>query len=244
MKVLLLGDSITAGLGSKKINFTSLLKRKILNSTIINFAKTGTTIDYVLENYKQIDEFDFDYVILLYGSVDAQIRPNQNGKFYNLLPKRFKSNNGSMLSPRPFYSKNFFKHLFQIIENFFRKLFRNLVILIDGTEQWVKIDDFEKKYSDVCYYFKEKNKKVICCSCFYIDDKYFKGSTSEYLKYNECIKKIAKKNKIKYIDFYSKFKDDVEKNGWKKSFNHDHFHPNENGYEYISTVLAKEIINY
>lgn len=52
--VYLLGDSITQGLGSKKINFTNELARLLgSNYEIVNLAQTGTTIDYA---FKIIDE--------------------------------------------------------------------------------------------------------------------------------------------------------------------------------------------
>lgn len=47
--VYLLGDSITQGLGSKKVNFTGELARLLGEGyEIVNLAYTGTTIDYAL----------------------------------------------------------------------------------------------------------------------------------------------------------------------------------------------------
>ena len=76
MKIILLGDSITQGLGSKKVNFTRELARLMGSGTeIINFALTGTTINYGLELLPQIESEQSDVVVILYGNVDAQIRP-------------------------------------------------------------------------------------------------------------------------------------------------------------------------
>ena len=47
--VYLLGDSITQGLGSKKVNFTGELADLLGEGyEIVNLAYTGTTIDYAL----------------------------------------------------------------------------------------------------------------------------------------------------------------------------------------------------
>ena len=47
--VYLLGDSITQGLGSKKVNFTGELAYLLGEGyEIVNLAYTGTTIDYAL----------------------------------------------------------------------------------------------------------------------------------------------------------------------------------------------------
>ena len=47
--IYLLGDSITQGLGSKKVNFTGELSWLLGDGyEIVNLAYTGTTIDYAL----------------------------------------------------------------------------------------------------------------------------------------------------------------------------------------------------
>lgn len=48
--VYLLGDSITQGLGSKKVNFAGELAHLLGDAyEIVNLAYTGTTIDYALK---------------------------------------------------------------------------------------------------------------------------------------------------------------------------------------------------
>lgn len=48
--VYLLGDSITQGLGSKKVNFTGELAKLLGRSyKIVNLAYTGTTINYAFK---------------------------------------------------------------------------------------------------------------------------------------------------------------------------------------------------
>lgn len=48
--IYLLGDSITQGLGSKKLNFTGVLAKLLgKNYRIVNLAYTGTTISYALK---------------------------------------------------------------------------------------------------------------------------------------------------------------------------------------------------
>lgn len=89
--VYLLGDSITQGLGSKKINFTAELARLLgKDYEIVNLAYTGTTIDYAL---KLLDEGEISprsgraMCVVLYGNVDAQIRPSRTGKVFPPYPE-------------------------------------------------------------------------------------------------------------------------------------------------------------
>ena len=118
MKIVLLGDSITQGLGSKKISFVKELQKLTGEETkIINLALTGTTILYAIDILDKIKEEKADLVLILYGNVDAQIRPNREGFIFKKLPTRFKINNGSMISPRPFYSQQWYKKILQKGEN-------------------------------------------------------------------------------------------------------------------------------
>ena len=83
MKVLLLGDSITQGLGSKRINFADELNDLLgENYEIINYAASGTTIIYAYSNMDLIIDSECEVVCILYGNVDAQLKPNRKGHIF------------------------------------------------------------------------------------------------------------------------------------------------------------------
>ena len=110
IKVILLGDSITQGIGSRQINYEELLKEYLsergVESNITNLALTGTTVEYALKQISKIQEINPDYIIIMYGSVDLQLRPNMETNKWGILsltPKRYKNIKG-MLNPRPFMS--------------------------------------------------------------------------------------------------------------------------------------------
>lgn len=230
MKIVLLGDSITQGLGSKKINFTEELSKLCSNAQIVNMALTGTTIRYAKENIGEYLKQKPDVVVVLYGNVDAQLKPSRSGRLFKMLPPRFAHSDGSMLLPRPFYSHIWYKCLGQRIENCMRTFFRNLIYMVDGTEQWVTIGQFTDTYYEVCKKFRENDVRVVCCSTVAIDEKLFPGSGNEYLKYNAEISRIAKEMECAYVDLYEKFQSSVKHDGWDKVYNDDHFHPNGEGY--------------
>lgn len=65
-KVILLGDSITQGLGSKKVNFTQALQNKLGGNYIVeNMALTGTTILYAREILHSVISHKPKYVVIL-----------------------------------------------------------------------------------------------------------------------------------------------------------------------------------
>lgn len=243
MKVILLGDSITQGLGSKRINFlTELQKRLSPVDAVVNLAMTGTVIDYVSTIFDDIEKENADYAVILYGNVDAMIKPSRTGKIFKHLPKRFNSPNGAMLLPRPFYSHKWYKSLAQHIENYLRTVFRNLIFAVDGTEQWMPLEKYIRFYDDVCTKLIGIGTVPIICSTVYIDDNLFPGSEEEFKKYNVWMKKYADEHKIRYIDFHTIFKQLVEKEGWKKYYNYDHFHPNGEGYLVMASNIAESLL--
>lgn len=239
-KVYLLGDSITQGLGSKKINFTKDLSLLLGDKwDVLNLAHTGTMIDFALNLVKsgkiKPAAQGRTICVIAYGNVDAQIRPSQNGIIYPHLPKRYKG--GGMLMPRPFYSHSIMKKIGQKMDNAGRFALRQVIKLIDGTEQWMPIDSFINTYTNVIKELDSLGIEIICCSCVYIDEKLFPNSREQYISYNKKIKELAHKNGSSYIDLFTTFDKCVKENGWNSMYNKDHFHPNSEGYR----VMAKEI---
>lgn len=240
MRVILLGDSITQGLGSKKINFVEELKNLLSeNDSVYNLAMTGTVIDYTFSLFDQIEKISPDYVVIIYGNVDAMLKPNRKGKIFKKLPKRFKINNGSMLLPRPFYSRRWYKRLGQLFENFLRSIFRKIIFRVDGTEQWMPLEQFVENYSELCSKLKALHIKPVLCSTVYIDDKLFPGSVDEYQKYNEWLRKYSSQNDYVFVDLFNELKRHVLQDSWSKYYNYDHFHPNGNGYQIMARLIAK-----
>ena len=241
MKIILLGDSITQGLGSKKVNFTEELSNLCCQDQIVNMALTGTTITYASERLNIFLEEKPEIVIILYGNVDAQLKPSRTGHIFKMLPSRFAHADGSMLLPRPFYSHTWYKNWGQHIENWMRTIFRKLIYLIDGTEQWVSITEFIDEYRFVCKSFRDHDIRVICCSTVAIDEKLFPGSNAEYIKYNDKIKEIAEELGCIYLDIYARFNSLIMNEGWKGFYNYDHFHPNGKGYQLMAKWIYEGI---
>lgn len=238
------GDSISEGIGKKKMNYCQSLAENLNNEVeIYNFAKTGSTIDFAYEKFKEVEEKNFDIGIIMYGSVDAQIRPNLERNRYGvcrIIPNRYKI--GGMLSPRAFYSQKWYRYIPDRMDNIVRFILNKLVLLTQGKIQWVSIEKFELYYRKLISEMRQAGiKKLILVSTLYIDDKFFLNSSHEYEKYNHVIKKIADETGAKYIDVFSKFKEIVSTKGWGVCYSYDHFHPNKEGYDLIAVALARTI---
>lgn len=244
IKVLLFGDSITQGLGSKRINFTNELADALgPRYQVINLAKTGTTIFYphqILDQIVELGGGENFICVILYGNVDAQIRPNRHGRIFPHIPERYQLN--GMLMPRPFYSHSPLKAVGQHLDNLIRSVLSNLIRSIDGVEQWVSLDDFAEKYRLLLTRLNNMGARVCVCSCVYIDDELFPGCQEQYLAFNEVIKSEALSYKLPYVDLYGLLAGFVSDNGWDSCYNEDHFHPNGNGYKVIADEIAGAIL--
>ncbi len=239
-KVILLGDSITQGLGSKKINFTDELQMKLGDDyEVVNLAKTGTMIDYGLKQAESNDFSEASVCVIVYGNVDAQIRPNTHGRVFKLIPLRFQK--PGMLMPRPFYSKALTKRLGQLLDNKARLILSWLIRLIDGTEQWKSVDDFSRDYVELVDFLVAKNIRAICCSCVYIDERLFPECREQYALFNSKIEKIARSRGADFVDLFNLLEQHVEDEGWDAIYNRDHFHPNAGGYQLMANEIAQSI---
>lgn len=245
MKIVLLGDSITQGIGKLKINYTEKLYEQLKKDyedeiiDIHNLALTGTTVKYAMGLLERIQEISPDIVVIMYGTVDLQVRPNmETNKFgiLSLTPRRYKDIKG-MLNPRPFMSKRKGKRFLDCIDNIYRWIWKKIVVMTQGTMQYSDLDTFKAEYLQLLDSLKEY--KVIVCSTIYLDNKIY--TLKSLQNYEEANKFLEKSNEF-YVDLFSKQRDIVRADGWKSIYNNDHFHPNDKGYDIIARELEKMIV--
>ena len=244
-RVYLLGDSITQGLGSKMVNFAEELQELLGGGySVVNLAYTGTTIDYALglldDGRLEKPEGGRAICVIVYGNVDAQIRPSRRGKVFPRIPKRYRG--GGMLMPRPFYSHTPWKRAGQYADNLTRKALATLIKTVDGTEQWVSIEHFTDTYGKVLDGLDGLGAEVVCCSCVYIDEALFPGCQEQYVLFNERIMAAAEQRGLPYVDFYGSFRECVARDGWDFVYNKDHFHPNGEGYRLMAGEIARAVL--
>lgn len=238
IKVAIFGDSISEGIGSRKVNYSSdlyqLLEQDYKSVIIDNYAYTGTLISYINDIKHQWENKIYDVIIIAYGNVDGMLRPNLNHipNLYAYLPKRYKQN--GMLNPRPYYSQRWYKSIGQHLDSCFRWHLNKFLLLVQGSTTWISVEDFEKIYSQVLSIFKHQARQIIMLSTVYINDKYFPGTNFSYAKYNNVIKCLADKNNFTYLNLYDeKFS--------TNEFYKDGFHPNEKGYYKIAKMIYEHI---
>lgn len=238
IRIAVFGDSISEGIGSRKINYCDYLRellRNYYNIVIIdNYAHTGTTISYIEDIKEHWYDNRYDVVIIAYGNVDAMLRPdlNHSPNLYALLPSRYKQN--GMLNPRPYYSKRWYKSIGQHFDSWFRWHLNKFLLTFQGATTWVSEAEFKRKYSNSLEDFKRVSENFILLSTVHVSDRYFPGTNSSYMKYNEIIKYLSQQFHTVYVDLYNL-------NFPNNEFYDDVFHPNEEGYKRIATIICEEI---
>lgn len=238
IRIAVFGDSISEGIGSRKVNYCDCLQellRNYYNIVIVdNYAHTGTMISYIEDIKEQWCGKRYDVVIIAYGNVDAMLRPdlNHTPNLYALLPSRYKKN--GMLNPRPYFSRKWYRSIGQHFDSWFRWHLNRFLLNFQGTTTWVSESEFEKKYSIVLENLKKISGSFILLSTVHVSDRYFPGTNSSYMKYNEIIRSLSQHYHTVYVDLYNL---DFSTN----DFYDDNFHPNEEGYKRIAATICDEI---
>lgn len=236
MKVIILGDSISEGIGSKKVNYCKILESRLPNLNFSNLALTGTTITYCQTIMKDVLDIKPDIVIMFYGNVDALPRVKENTFVYKCIPKRYKGL--GMMDPRALYTSRKKKRFIQKIDSFIRYKMKNTIIKYQGYTQWTPAKEFKEKYDQILSIFKKNGINVITISNVPISEKYFNHANLEYKNYNHIIEGLSNKYEYEYINLYK------ELSGYKLNevFLHDLYHPNKYGYEIISDLITEKIL--
>lgn len=243
IKIAIVGDSISEGLGSKKYNYVNSLKENLkkaqIESDIKNFAVSGTTIDYAIDKIEEINRFNPDYLFIFYGNVEAIIRPDLRKEtiITTLLPKRY--HKMFMLDPRPFFSKNIFKSFIQHMDNIYRFFMRRVVCKLNGTYRLMEPNEFADKYDYFIREMKLHVKNIVCISNVRIDERYFPGTTLSLDEFRLEIQRISNINNTMYVALNEWQKQFF----WKCIYGNDHYHPSKDGYEQMGEFFANQILN-
>lgn len=240
IRIGVFGDSISEGIGSKRLNYCKPLEEKMrafgVQAEIINFSCTGTTIRYIETIKDKFVKDKFDYIVIAYGNVDAMLRPDTNSRinFYSHIPKRYKKT--GMLNPRPYFSDKWYKSVMQHADSWLRCSLNRVLLRLQGGAAWVKPDESETVYQDALALFQSCSKHIIMLTTVRVSDKLFPGTNDMYRQYNKIIERLADAHGCEFVDLYSCLSDD----SW---YYEDIFHPNEAGYFFIADLIFRHIIS-
>lgn len=166
------------------------LSERGVESHITNLALTGTTVEYALKQIYKIQEINPDYIIIMYGSVDLQLRPNMETNRWGILsltPKRYKNIKG-MLNPRPFMSSRKSRYILDYADNLYRRIWKKVVVATQGVMQYLSEEQFEQTYTKLLCELQKY--KVVCSSTMFVDDKIYTKKQFRIMKLRMTFSKI------------------------------------------------------
>ncbi|CAM3270297.1 SGNH/GDSL hydrolase family protein [Paenibacillus lupini] len=244
MNIVVMGDSITEGLGVKRSGktYANLLQDKLLTVyskpfEIINLGSSAMQIDESRIRYEEqiLGQVNVKVVIIAHGITEAIVRPKKEQLKY--LPRRWRK--PGWTDPRPYYSRKFLRRMFEMLESGIRWRTKAFLIRLFGGEKWMPIDQFAKHLSDCTRMLLNDNRDlhVIYLSPIDIEEKYFPHSKESLKQYKEQLNEICGRlgSRVHLCDA------SLSLHRWSDYFE-DRFHPNEQGHEKIADALLRTIM--
>ena len=123
-----------------------------------------------------------------------------------------------------------------------------MVIIMAGTNDiamnngYISHEHILQNIQSMCELAKHNHIKPVLCSCLPADRFKWRPNLTpaeDIKRLNEMIKAYAKKNKIKYIDYYSSLAD--EAGALPKKYSNDGVHPIIAGYEVMEKILLESL---
>lgn len=238
MRIVILGDSIAAGLGVKGKCYGDLIKTYLKenygDAEIINYAGSAMQLKESMNYLVEIIKLQPDLIIIAHGITEAIIRPNDSA--LKFMPIRWRK--AGWMDRRPYYSKSLRKRIVQRIESEIRWRTKNLLIKLSGGITWGDKIEFEENLRNILNQIISNSKtKVILMSHTSINDKYFPGSLDSLNEYKNITKSVCSSFNSNQVHFC-----DVSNVCYKwDDYLDDHFHPNYLGHKKIAKSIIDKV---
>lgn len=239
MQIVLLGDSIAAGLGVAGCSYADKIE-EILNvvpptTRVISLAGTANQLSFSVTRLGEIIALQPEYVIIAHGITEAIVRPTPRALRH--VPARWRQI--GWLDPRPYFSRRLWKSIYHRTESALRWRVKVYLIKKYGGATLTSTEDFELLLTKaVTSLLAQTSATVILLTHSGIDDRFYPGSLVSLNSYRDSIVRVAANLAAERVQFC-----DVSEllNEWDDFFA-DHFHPNASGHRKIAEVLSDKVL--
>jgi len=233
-RILVLGDSITAGLGlsTYKDTFCGQLENVLEKTEVFNFGVSGYNTQQEVEIFKEKGlKYSPDLVIVAYCLND---RERDDGDILLTLLEMEENNNQkkiSLVRNHPWLLKS---ALYRFIKYKIILAFRKNKLKGKQSAYYKALaeDTVEEYFSELADIAKKNNFKVLVVVFPLFEDLI----NYKYLKEHSYIKEICEKEKFYYLDLLSVFKEDLK--GGENKLAIDIYHPSVLGHRLAGEVIA------
>ena len=245
--ILILGDSVTFGVGVKEKDTFIGISRNKIQKNLYNAAIFGHNIEsylYILKkNYKKFDDEINEVVIFLCLN---DIVPYQGAVLKEKDEKKNKINN---------FQTNIFKNSFSVKINIFLRERSSLFVLLKGFltnpverhfnymkvlyDSKTNLKSFEKNINEIDKFLNKNNlqyRYVILPYAYQVKN----DCKKDFLNSQEKIKRIFNKKKLNYIDYTNEFC--KNSNSSNLFLRYDPVHLSNYGHRFVSDLLMRDNI--
>ncbi len=235
LKIVVLGDSIAAGLGVQDQCYADLLRLRLERPgrqvKMLNLAYTAFQITDSQKLLPKVAAENPDIVIIAHGITEAIIRPVPSAMRY--VPNRWRPI--GWLDPRPYYSRRLGKCLVQRVESALRWRLKVQLIQRCGGETLLPLVDFERQLSETGEWLLERTSaRVVLMTHNGIDERFYPRSLAKLNEYRQCVHRSFQSDRIAVCDVFQRLTE------WSDYFA-DHFHPNAAGHAKIAETLHQKV---
>lgn len=250
-----LGDSLTEGVGWKRISHVAELAKQLRASEIRsrdraalngevrsnieglrfwNFACEGKTIESDFEWLPVIDELRPELVVVFRGSLESIIRPAMvsDADWPWWVPPAWR--NYSAMDPRCYFSTTWWRKAKQTTVDAIKQTARLKLLKSRPGKPLIDIETFASYQTRLIQELRSSGTRVLVLGLLPVDRERFPGSAEHFKSVNERLQQIAQTEGVEFYDWASQL------NGGAL-FYRDGFHPNQAGAVALANILRERL---
>ncbi len=252
---MFLGDSLTEGVGSKRISHVAELakqlhaheirsrdrnalkgevKSKIAGLRLWNLACEGKTIESDFEWLPLISTLRPELVVIFRGSLESIIRPAMvsDAGWPWWVPRAWR--NYSAMDPRCYFSNTWWRKAKQTSVDGLKQRMRLMLLQGRPGKPLIDLETLASCQTKLIKQLKSLATRVVVLGLLPVDEDRFPGSAEHFKSVNKRLQQIAEAEGVEFVDWASQL------NGGAL-FYRDGFHPNEAGAVALATILRERL---
>ena len=250
-----LGDSLTEGVGWKRISHVAELAKQMgaseirardrgaLNGEVKantaglrfwNFACEGKTIESDFEWLPVISTLQPELVVIFRGSLESIIRPAMvsDADWPWWVPPSWR--NYSAMDPRCYFSATWWRKAKQTSVDALKQRVRLKLLEARRGKPLIDLDTFVAHETRLIKELRSLGTRVLVLGLLPVDRDRFPGSDEHFKSVNACLEQVAQVEGVEFFDWASQL------NGGD-FFYRDGFHPNGEGAVALAKILRKRL---
>ena len=252
---MFLGDSLTEGVGSKRISYVAELAKQLgaseirsrdrdaLNGEIKsniaglqlwNFACEGKTIESDFEWLPLIGTLHPELVMIFRGSLESIIRPAMvsDASWPWWVPGSWR--NYSAMDPRCYFSTTWWRKAKQTTMDALKQSVRLKLLHTRSGKPLMDLDTLASYQTKLIRQLRSFGTRIFVLGLLPVDEDCFPGSAEHFKTVNTRLQQIAQTEGVEFFDWASQL------NGGAL-FYRDGFHPNQTGAVALANILRERL---